>query len=189
MADKKTSAKQETPEQPTPKAGEQWMVKHPSIGGTWQICQIIPHPTNEGGILVEFPDGTRYEPSTLQIGAQMAQPAAEAPATPNQSMTAPPTPGMINESARVSPLNPDYEAFRKVITELNAQSKRMFQLPLAVLLTMVARLATDQETPGAGHMGNYGGIQVFVPDQVTFDNWMEDYLLEIQKREAGNSPE
>jgi hypothetical protein len=176
MAKDKTSAKPGTATPaPEPKPGEQWLVKHPSVDGQWQVCTILPHPTAEGAILVEFPDGSRYEAENLQIGAR-----AETP----------PPAGMPNQAAnaRVSPLNPEYEAFRRVVVELNGQSRRMFQLPLAVLLTMASRLATQRETPGAGNMGNYDGIQLFVPDQTTFDTWLEDYLLEIQTREGG-SPE
>lgn len=162
---------------PEPKVGEQYMVKHPSIGGQWQICTILAHPTDPNSILVQFPDGTRYTPDGLEIGGKLDQ--------TSQTMA----PDGISTNARVSPLNPDYENFRKVIVELNGQSRRLFGMPLGPLTIMMSRLAVERETESSGQMANYAGVQTFTPDQKTFDTWVEDYLLEVQRREQGQSAE
>lgn len=51
------------------------------------------------------------------------------------------------------------------------------------------RLAAQRDNYGSGRMGNFAGVQMFVPDQDTFATWIEDYLLEIQTREAGRNAE
>jgi hypothetical protein len=160
------------------KPGQQWMIKHPSVGGQWQPSLVVPDPSDPSKILVKFPDGTLYDPAHLEIGGQIAQNLA-----PGVETTA-------GETAVVSPLNQDYEAFRRVLVDMNTKSRMLFQLPLNVLLIMVTRLATEREAEANGQMANYtGGLSMFVPDQATFDKWVENYLMEIQTRESGQNAE
>lgn len=170
--------KSATDTEPQLHIGDSYMVKHPSAGGQWQTTRVIGHPEKTGGVLVEFPDGTKYEPDELEIGGPVNTTGA-APAPGNQ----PPNP------AAGSPLNADYEAFKQIIVQLNGQSRRLFSMPLSVLMVMISRWAMERELEANGQMGSYNGVQTFVPDQDTFLAWVEAYLLEIQGREQGQSPE
>lgn len=161
-----------TKDKKTPAVGTPVMALHPSINGTWQMSIIVEHPSNPEVVLVQFPDGTRYESKDVQYNA-IAQPTAE----PEQT------------TAVTSPLDDNYQEFRLRLSGLNRDSKVMFGVPLGVLLVMSDRLAASTEAEASGHYGNYEGIKMFVPNDATFDAWLEDYLFNVQERSKGQSPE
>ncbi len=165
-----------TAEPAQPPVGSQYMAKHPSVNGQWQVARIVAHPERPGSVLVEFPDTSRYEMGDVELGGPVAptQPAQPQPA---------------NQTAQVSPLNPIYQQFHQQIVSLNSQSTALFGMPLNALVTMINRLAAERESMGSGHMGNYAGMQMFTPDIDTFAAWAESYLLEVQRREAGRGAE
>jgi hypothetical protein len=161
------------PEPNKPQAGQQWMVKHPSINGQWQPATIEADGSNPRRLFARFSDGTAFSLNTIELGGPIDQ------ATDNSGQA-------VGDTAQVSPLNPEYEAFRKLLVELNSISQGLFHLPLSVLIIMVTRYANAQESPASGVMATYGGdITTFTPDQPTFDKWLENYLVEVQRREAG----
>lgn len=166
----------ELPKQPELKIGRQLMVKHPSLNGQWQVAQVVGDPTAGDNPLIQFPDGSRYDPKDLQIGGPIET------SLPGNTLVA-------GQTAEVSPLNPEYEAFRQTITQLTADSMRLFGMPLGPLTVMISRIAVERELEGRGRMGNYAGVQMFVPDSQTYDDWVVNYLLEIQRREAGRNAE
>ncbi len=159
-----------------PPVGSQYMAKHPSVNGQWQMARIVAHPGRPGDALVEFPDTSRYELQDVELGGPVALAPQLQPAGPGQT-------------AQVSPLNPIYQQFHQQIVSLNSQSMALFGMPLNALVTMINRLAAERESTGSGHMGNYAGMQMFTPDIDTFASWAEDYLLEVQRREAGRGAE
>jgi hypothetical protein len=157
-----------------PQAGQQWMVKHPSINGQWQPATIEADTADPQRLFARFADGTAFSLNTVELGGPIDQSAGSGAAP------------AVGETAQVSPLNPEYEAFRKLLVELNGISRGLFHLPLGALLVMVSRYANAQESPASGIVATYGGdITTFTPDQPTFDKWLENYLVEIQRREAG----
>jgi hypothetical protein len=163
------------PEPGKPQAGQQWMVKHPSINGQWQPAMIAANPGDPSQLFVQFADGTAFSLNSVELGGPLA------------ALTDEPA----GETAAVSPLLQPYEDFRQSLVKLNEMSRSLFQLPLNVLIIMVTRYANTQESEAHGVVATFGGdISTFVPDQPTFDKWLENYLLEIQRREtAGQSAE
>lgn len=153
--------------------GEHRMAKSPAFNATWEICQIIATAADPNTPLVQFPDGTVYTADSVQLGGRVAR----TPAQPEQPPAAAP-----------SLLNGDFNAFKSIIVSMDRQSKKLFDLPLDVLLTMIVRFANNRGLPANGRMGVYSGVALFVPDESTLDVWTEAYMLEVQRRlaEAGN---
>lgn len=151
--------------------GDQIMAKGREFNAQWSVCKVVENPTDTTMPLIEFPDGRRFIHTDVELGGKV-------------SSTSQPTAESLPSPAVVSPLLEDYKTFKDIVVRLNQNSIAMFQLPLDVLLTMMTRFATQSELEGSGKMANYGGVSIFVPDQQTFDKWLESYLLEIQRREV-----
>jgi len=155
-----------------PNAGEQVMAKSPAVNSQWEVCTVQPNPNDPALPLVVFPDGTQYTADSVTLGGKVSQASPE-PVTPLA-----PT------------LKPDYNAFKSLLVSMDAQSQRLFDLPLDILIIMVQRYAIQRSLAGSGKMGKFAGVSQFVADSETFDSWIETYMLEIQRREAEKgSPE
>jgi len=162
-----------------PEPGTHYMAKSPAFNGNWEVCQILANPNDPQMPLVVFPDGTQYTADSVQIGGRVGE-----------TTEAQPAPGYPQNAAVATPgLNPNFESLKSQLVALNTLSMQTFSIPLDVLLTMVQRYALKAGLNGSGKMAIYGGLSQFVPDDSTFNNWAEAYMLEIQRRSGGNGPE
>lgn len=158
------------PQRPPIVVGDQVMAKMPSLNSQWEVCKVVSNPNDANMPAIEFPDGSIYASNSVEIGGKVLATAPE----------------VIPES-EVPKVNENYAAFQQILVNLNAQSERLFNLPLDVLLTMVYRWAMSAGLPGSGKMGVFGGTSQFVPDDNTMNDWVQAYLFEIQRREAENA--
>lgn len=162
-----------------PEPGTQYMAKGPAVNTGWEVCQILANPNDPSLPLVVFPDGTQYTADSVQIGGRVGE--------VNEPQTAP---GQApNAAVPAVGLKQDFNDIKNQLVNLNIVAQRTFGVPLDVLLTMVQRYSLKAGLQGTGRMAVFGGLSQFVPNDETFDKWVEAYMLEIQRRLGTNDPE
>jgi hypothetical protein len=170
-----------------PPAGTVVMAKSPAINGQWQMAKIVENPGDPTNYLVEFPDGSQYLATSVEMSAAPVAPTTADPRYPDGVV---PGTGYAANIGTLDTLQPRYAEFRRIALELYSLSNILFQMPLQSVITMAYRQAYRGQLEANGKMDVIGNETIFVPDNPTFERWMTAYLEEVQRRESEhNGPE